>query len=336
MKIIAYIVGKERLGGKKMSIKKKSLLMLVCIFVVGGALYSTSYAIKKHEKSVQTIKTNEEAVAKAKVVALAKVSSDAAAKAEALVKAKERVAAKAKKDAATKAAATAKSLAEKKALVKTEGNNKSSNSSSQKVIVIDPGHASVTSSAKEQQAPGSTIMKVKEPGGTRGINTKTPEYVVNMAVAVRLRSLLQGKGYNVIMTKTQNSQMLGNIARAEVGNRANADLVIRIHADGNNNLSVKGASMLVPSNTKNTSAIYKASKRYGEIVFSNLIKSVGMNNRGVNERSDMTGFNWSKVPVILVETGFLSNGSEEKLLTTDAYQDKLAKGLADGIDQAMK
>ena len=222
------------------------------------------------------------------------------------------------------------------ALAKTKENNKSSNSSSKKIIVIDPGHASVTSSVKEQQAPGSTIMKVKEPGGTQGINTRTPEYVVNMAVAVRLRSVLQGKGYTVIMTKTQNSQMLGNIARAEVGNKANADLVIRIHADGDNNHSVNGASMLIPTNTKNTSAIYKSSKKYGEIVFNSLIKTVGMKNRGVNERSDMTGFNWSKVPVILVETGFLSNTSEEKLLTTDSYVNKIAKGLGDGIEQAMK
>ena len=115
------------------------------------------------------------------------------------------------------------------------------------VIVIDPGHASVTSTEKEQQAPGSNIMKIKEPGGAQGIKTKTPEYLVNMAVAVRLKSLLEKKGYTVIMTKTQNKQMLGNIARAKVGNIAKADLVIRIHADSNNNSSVKGASMLVPA-----------------------------------------------------------------------------------------
>ncbi len=55
-----------------MSRKKKSLLVLICLFIIGGALYSTNYAIKKHEKSVQAIKIKEEAVSKAKVVALAK------------------------------------------------------------------------------------------------------------------------------------------------------------------------------------------------------------------------------------------------------------------------
>ena len=203
------------------------------------------------------------------------------------------------------------------------------------VIVIDPGHASSTSLVEEQRAPGSEIMKIKEPGGAQGIITKTPEYVVNMAVAVKLRSLLKGKGYTVIMTKTKNSQMLGNIARAKVGNVAKADLVIRIHADSNNDSSIKGASMLIPIDNKNTNAIYKTSKRYGQIIFGNLIKSIGMENRGVVERNDLTGFNWSKVPVILVEMGFLSNEEEDKELTTGTYQDKLAKALSQGIDEAL-
>ncbi|MGH4050633.1 MAG: N-acetylmuramoyl-L-alanine amidase [Clostridium sp.] len=327
-----------------MSKKKKGLLVLMCIFVIGGALYSTNYAIKKHEKSVQAIKIKQEADAKVKEEGMAKAKEDARAKArdeaDALAKkeadakvqakAKAEAVAKAKKEADAKGVLVAKAFAEKKALEEKKA------SSSQKVIVIDPGHASVTSSVKEQQAPGSNIMKVKEPGGTQGINTKTPEYVVNMAVALKLRDLLQEKGYIVKMTKTQISQMLGNIARAEVGNNANADLVIRIHADGNNNSSVNGASMLVPSNTKNTSAIYSASKKYGQKVLSSLINTACMKNRGVNERSDITGFNWSKVPVILVEMGFQSNPTEDKLLISGAYQDKIAKGLAEGIDQAMK
>jgi N-acetylmuramoyl-L-alanine amidase len=288
------------------------LLGFMCILVIGGAFYGGIYIEKKHQKSVQAIILNKKEATKA--AAKAKEVSDTKIRDEAIAKYKEGVA----------------------STTSIEKNKKSSNSRSQKIVVIDPGHSSIVNLATEPEAPDSKIMKIMEPGGGHGIITKTPEYVVNMAVAVKLRSLLQEKGYTVIMTKTQNSQMLGNIARAEVGNKAHADLVIRIHADGNNNSAVKGASMLVPANTINTSPIYKSSKRYGQIVFNSLIKTVGMSNRGVNERSDMTGFNWSKVPVILVETGFLSNVSEEKLLKTDSYLDKIAKGLGDGIEQAMK
>ena len=47
-------------------------------------------------------------------------------------------------------------------------------------------------------------------------------------------------------------------------------------------------------------------------------------------RDDMTGFNWSTVPVILIEMGFMSNAEEDKLLATDDYRNKLAKGLYNG------
>ncbi|MCB2358970.1 N-acetylmuramoyl-L-alanine amidase [Clostridium estertheticum] len=292
---------------------KKVLLAFMCLVIIGGVLYKVNYIKKEHEKSVQAIKTNEQdkklnKIANEKLLAKAKGVKEAEAVkyAKALLKInKDKEFLKKQKDLA-------------------------------KVVVIDPGHASITSLEQEKQAPGSTIMKIKEPGGAQGINTKTPEYVVNMAVAVRLKVLLIKKGYTVIMTKTENKQMLGNIARAQVGNDSKANLVIRIHADSNDNSSVSGASMLVPTDTKNTDPIYKLSKQYGQVVFRNLINNVGMNDRGVVERDDMTGFNWSKVPVILVEMGFLSNTSEERLLITEAYQDKLAKGLAEGIDAALK
>ncbi|WP_253198804.1 N-acetylmuramoyl-L-alanine amidase family protein [Clostridium estertheticum] len=292
---------------------KKILLAFMCLVIIGGVLYKVNYVKKEHEKSVQAIKTNEQDKKLNKI-------------------ANEKLLAK------TKGVKEAEAVKDAKALLKINKDKEflKKHKDLAKVIVIDPGHASITSLEQEKQAPGSTIMKIKEPGGAQGINTKTPEYVVNMAVAVRLKVLLIKKGYTVIMTKTENKQMLGNIARAQVGNDSKANLVIRIHADSNDNSSVSGASMLVPTDTENTDPIYKVSKQYGQVVFRNLINNVGMNDRGVVERDDMTGFNWSKVPVILVEMGFLSNTSEERLLITEAYQDKLAKGLAEGIDAALK
>ena len=286
----------------------------MCFVIIGGILYKVTDVRKERDKSIQAMKTMEQHDKMIKIV-----------NEKLLEKAEE-----ARKIEAAKV--LLRKVRDTEALKKQKALNKNL----EKVVVIDPGHASITSFEKEKQAPGSTIMKVKEPGGAQGINTKTPEYIVNMAVAVRLKALLIIKGYTVIMTKTENRQMLGNIARAQIGNKYKADLVIRIHADSNNNASVSGASMLVPTDTKNTDPIYKISKEYGQAVFRRLIKDVGMNDRGVVERGDMTGFNWSKVPVILVEMGFLSNPNEDQLLSTEAYQDKLARGLADGVDNALK
>lgn len=206
-----------------------------------------------------------------------------------------------------------------------------------KIIVIDPGHANRSNLEKEPLAPGSSEMKIKDGGGAQGVATGTPEYRVNMNVAVNLKAILENKGYTVVMTKTQDSQSLGNVERANIWNSANASLVIRIHTDSSTNSTVKGASMLVPSPINdNTRSIYAASKSYGTTVLNTLIKEVGMTNRGVTEHNDMTGFNWSKVPVILVEMGFLSNADEDRLLSSQAYEDKLAGALADGIEAAVK
>lgn len=315
---------------------KKFLLTLMCLIIVGAGLYKVAYAVKTNEQSVQAIKINEENKNTSNTV---KEEALAKEKEEIIVKLEEKPApvvnAEVKVEEAKEVKTEVKVEVIEKPQVKIQEYKKSSKKPSETVIVIDPGHASVSSREKEQQAPGSTIMKVKEPGGAQGIVTKTPEYLVNMEVAVRLRTLLQAKGYTVIMTKTDNKQMLGNIARAEVGNNANADLVIRIHADSNDNSSAKGASMLVPANNKYTGNIYNVSKKYGTVVLNTLIADIGMKNRGVIARDDMTGFNWSKVPVILVEMGFQSNVSEDKLLASSAYQDKIAKSLSEGIHKAL-
>lgn len=218
--------------------------------------------------------------------------------------------------------------------------NKNENSEQVKtnrVIVLDPGHASKSNLAKEPAAPDSKELKIKDGGGAQGIATRTPEYKINMEVALKLKDLLEAKGYTVIMTKTENSVSLGNVERAEIWNRANANLAVRIHADSSNDASVRGASMLVPSGeVAYTKPVYKKSKEYGKIILDTLTAQVGMRSRGIIESKDMTGFNWSKVPVILVEMGFLSNMEEDRLLSSKEYQDKICKALAEGISLAVK
>jgi N-acetylmuramoyl-L-alanine amidase len=49
------------------------------------------------------------------------------------------------------------------------------------------------------------------------------------------------------------------------------------------------------------------------------------------QRADLTGFNWADVPAVLVETGFLSNPAERRLLHAGAYQQRVARGLTAGV-----
>lgn len=204
-----------------------------------------------------------------------------------------------------------------------------------KIIVIDPGHGGTVNSEKEPLSPGSSIMKAKYATGATGIYTKKTEAQLNLEVSLKLAASLRNAGYKVIMTRTSNS-LLSNIERAEIGNKNNANLVIRIHADGSSDHSVTGATTLVPGNVGYAKSVSAISKSYGSIIQKSLIASIKTKDRGVSQRTDLTGFNWSKVPVVLVEMGFLSNVNEDKLLSTSSYQDKIVKGLFDGINNAFK
>ena len=62
-----------------------------------------------------------------------------------------------------------------------------------------------------------------------------------------------------------------------------------------------------------------------------VVRSTGAVDRGVIQRSDLTGFNWANVPAILVETGFMTNPHESHLLRTSAYQQRVARGVTAGV-----
>jgi D-alanyl-D-alanine dipeptidase len=113
-------------------------------------------------------------------------------------------------------------------------------------------------------------------------------------------------------------------------NDAGADLVLRIHANGGGRAQ-EGAMMLVPDGHM-PEDVEKESISAGEIIFDAYLEETGADNLGVIPRSDMTGFNWSTVSVCLIEMGFMTNPAEDELMSTDKYQDKIVKGLANGIE----
>jgi N-acetylmuramoyl-L-alanine amidase len=215
-------------------------------------------------------------------------------------------------------------------------NSQAAFAAGKKVVVIDPGHGAGGNHEYELQSPDSDITKMKDGGGTEGVATGVPEYAVTLKVSEKLKALLEQNNYTVIMTKTQASEDPGNIERAEVGNNNNADLVIRIHCDGIDDQNITGASMLVPAPVGYAKDISDISYQYGQTILSDLLVNAGMNNRGVVQRNDLTGFNWSKVPVVLVELGFMSNPGEDRLLNDDSYENQLAQGLYNGISHSLK
>jgi N-acetylmuramoyl-L-alanine amidase len=200
------------------------------------------------------------------------------------------------------------------------------------VVVLDPGHDLHANLETEPIGPGSSTQKIKDGGGTRGVVTGLSEAQLNLSVALRLRSLLQHAGLRVVMTRTATAgTSIGNVARARIANRARAALFLRIHADGSTDPETGGTHTLYPAFHRGwTDDIYSASKRAARLVQSEEVRALGFPDRGLQERTDYTGFNWSNVPVILVEMGFMTNPTEDRLLATSAYERRAAVGLCRG------
>jgi N-acetylmuramoyl-L-alanine amidase len=200
------------------------------------------------------------------------------------------------------------------------------------VVVLDPGHDLRANLTAEPIGPGSSARKILDGGGTSGVVTRTSEASLNLAVALRLRLLLQRAGIRVVMTRTATSHTsMGNIARAQIANRAHAALFLRIHADGSSDPRSRGTHTLYPAlHAGWTDDVYAQSKRAAQLVQTELVRALGFPDRGLQEHSDFTGFNWSDVPVILVEMGFMTNPTEDRLLATAAYRQRAAVGLCRG------
>ena len=63
-------------------------------------------------------------------------------------------------------------------------------------------------------------------------------------------------------------------------------------------------------------------------MFSDM-KEAGFKVNNIYERSDLTGFNWSEVPAVLVEMGFMSNPEEDEKMAQKSYQEKMMKAIAE-------
>lgn len=199
------------------------------------------------------------------------------------------------------------------------------------LICLDPGHGTPPriGAQVEPIGPGSKVMKIKDGGGASG------EATIVLRVARKTRTLLLQRGYRVAMTRTGPTfsyRTGGNIARAQFCNERHAALMLRIHADGSTSSESNGIATLYPVYRRGwTDDVYAKSLRAAKLVQRSLAAATGARDLGLKPRGDLTGFNWANVPAILVETGFVTNTAERARLESDAYELRLARGLAAGI-----
>lgn len=201
-------------------------------------------------------------------------------------------------------------------------------------IVIDPGHQETGNQEQEPIGPGATETKPKVADGTSGVATDKPEYELTLEASVLLKEVLEEKGFDVILTRSSNQVDMSNSERSKIANDENADLFLRIHADGAENSEVSGFSVLTPGEENQyTDNIYDDSLLASEKIIAHVGENIDLYQNGLLFRNDLSGFNWSEVPVVLVELGFMTNPEEDKKLSDEAYLIKLTNWIADGVEE---
>ncbi len=203
-------------------------------------------------------------------------------------------------------------------------------------IAIDPGHQGswVDMSGQEAIAPGSSETKMKATSGTSGRYTGVPEYQLTLDISLKLRDRLEELGYEVILTREDNDTAISNSERAMLANDAGADFSIRIHADGSEDSSASGATALIPGyDNPYVGNLAAESERLASCVLNAYCASTGMNNRGITYHNDMTGINWSTIPVMILEMGFMTNPNDDVNMQDEAYQEFMVEGIVNGIEQ---
>jgi N-acetylmuramoyl-L-alanine amidase len=213
-----------------------------------------------------------------------------------------------------------------------------------KVVVIDPGHNpgnfQHTAEINRKVDIGTNRKECDTTGTATNSGYKEAEFTLD--VAHRMRTLLEAQGATVKLTQ-DGDRPFGPCVdeRARIGNRAKADAVVSVHADGSA-AGNRGFHVILPGSVHegaaDTRAIVAPSRALGERVAGNFVRATGSapsnyigGGTGLDTRTDLGGLNLSTVPKVFIECGNMRDSKDAALLTSGAWRQKAAQGISEGI-----
>ncbi|MDE7331514.1 MAG: N-acetylmuramoyl-L-alanine amidase [Lachnospiraceae bacterium] len=175
------------------------------------------------------------------------------------------------------------------------------------LIVIDPGHG-----GEDDGCLGDGVF----------------EKDINLQIALLVKERLEEKGFRVMLPR-ETDEYLAKEERVELANSYQADAYISIHQNTyeGSDKSVSGIETWYDG-SDNT----RDNQRLASLIHKETIKSTGANERELWPIADFCVTGKTLMPACLIETGFLSNPEECKRLTDKEYQNKVAEGIAQGVD----
>ena len=170
------------------------------------------------------------------------------------------------------------------------------------IIFIDPGHG-----GNDSGAVGPTGLMEKD---------------VNLSISLIVSQMLEKHGVDARLTRSDDRRV-ELLERVNIANNNKGDYFISIHMNSASNATANGTE---------TFAYHKSAlgNRLAKLIQSNLVKEIGLANRGVKNR-DLLVLRETNMPAALVEVAFINNPEEEKLMRDKNFIKKAAVGIVKGI-----
>lgn len=213
-----------------------------------------------------------------------------------------------------------------------------------RTVVIDPGHNPTNYKHPDKMSQQVDIGTKHKNCDTAGTATESgyAEAAFTLDVARRIRADLEKRGATVRLTQNGDRPWGPCIdERAAIGNEAEADAVVSVHADGSADGN-RGFHVIAPEPVRegkaDTTDIVGPSKRLGEAIIAAFGRATGMDESdyagggdGLVTRDDLGGLNLSKVPKVFLECGNMRDPQDAALLTDPAWRERAAHGVAEGV-----